>query len=262
MPNDKFLNDITESELKAELGAAFSEFSIRVFETLDSTNTEAKRQAMAGIRRSLTVAKSQSAGRGRMGRSFYSPAGSGVYFSLLLPFPGGLERTVFLTCAASVAVMRAVRTLTGKQTEIKWVNDLFFQGKKVCGILCESVILGDTPSVIVGIGINVRSGEFPAELAEIAGSLCEDKLSENQLIAAVCRELISFLEDPRDASWLADYRNHSLVLGKPVVFTRGDETFCGIAEAILEDGALLVRDKDGKEHFLRTGEISLRLSDH
>ena len=116
-------------------------------EEVDSTNLEAKRRILAGsLEASLVVADRQSAGRGRMGRSFYSPRGSGVYCTLALEANMPMERAVSLTGAAAVAVMRAIRRLTGVQTSIKWVNDLYLDEKKVCGILAESLSLPEDPT--------------------------------------------------------------------------------------------------------------------
>ena len=253
--------DLTKESLQALLGDSAKDFSIHVFEELDSTNTEAKRLAVKGEQRAIILARSQSAGRGRMGRSFYSPEGSGVYFSLLMPLKKELEGGVFLTTAVSVAVMRAIRALTGKQVEIKWVNDLFLQGKKICGILCESMCFGDDRAVVIGIGINVRSAEFPTELSEIAGSLSADEISPAKLVSAICEEVFAFLADPLSSDWLQDYRTHSLVLGKNVRWIENDVSREGIAESIREDGALCVRAGDtGELAILRTGEISLRLT--
>lgn len=251
---------LTTEALRALLGEAAKDFSVCVFDELDSTNTEAKRRAMNGEKRAIILARAQSEGRGRMGRSFYSPQGSGVYFSLLMPFEKSIENGVFLTSAVSVAVMRAIRHLTGKQVGIKWVNDLFWQGKKVCGILCEAMSIGEERSVVIGIGINVKSAEFPTELSEIAGSLCADEISLVELVCAVCREILSFLEDPTSPDWLDDYRKHSLVLGREVQWIENGITQIGIAEEILEDGALCVKVlTTGETSILRTGEISLRL---
>ena len=252
--------ELTEESLRALLGDAAEGFSVCVFDELDSTNTEAKRRAANGEQRAILIARSQSAGRGRMGRSFYSPENSGVYFSLLMPMESAMENGVFLTSAVSVAVMRAIRSLTGKQVGIKWVNDLFWQGRKVCGILCESVCLGEERSVVIGIGINVRSAEFPPELSTVAGSLSADDISLVALISAVCREIFDFLENPASPQWLEDYRRHSLVLGKAVRWIENGIAHEGIAEAIREDGALCVRDENGALSILRTGEISLRLT--
>ena len=252
--------NFTPEALRSLLGETAREFSIALFDEIDSTNTEAKRRAMEGEQRALILARSQSAGRGRMGRSFYSPDGSGVYFSILMPLEKSLEGGVFLTTAVSVAVMRAIRTLTGKQVGIKWVNDLFWQGRKVCGILCESMSLGDTRSVVIGIGINLKSAEFPRELSAIAGSLCADEVSSVEMAAQICRELFSFLEDPTSPDWLEDYQKHSLVLGKAVQWIEQGVAHQGVAESIREDGALCVRDEEGKPSILRTGEISLRVT--
>ena len=234
---------------------------VYVYEELDSTNRVAK--TMAGERGDdptpcLVVAHGQSAGRGRMGRSFYSPPGSGVYFSILLPSVSHLPDAVAVTCAASVAVMRALRRLSGRQVGIKWVNDLYYKEKKVCGILCEGATVGKEQSLVVGIGINLRSAEFPPELQEIAGSLEDDTTSRAALIAAVYEELLPYLVNPADRTWLTDYRTCSTVLGRQVRWLREGVWQEGLAEAIDEDGALLVTDATGVSHRLCTGEITVR----
>lgn len=252
--------ELTAQALRALLGDVAKDFSVCVLDEIDSTNTEAKRRAMEGETKMLILAREQSAGRGRMGRSFYSPPESGVYFSLLMPMDKSLENGVFLTSAVSVAVMRAIRTVTGKQVGIKWVNDLFWQGKKVCGILCESMSMGDACLVVIGIGINLKSADFPEALSGIAGSLCADDASREEMVCAVCRELFSFLENPASPDWLEDYRKHSLVLGKTVQWIEQGVSHQGVAESIREDGALCVRDENGELSILRTGEISLRVT--
>ena len=246
--------------LRELLGDRARDFSVCVLDQIDSTNTEAKRRALEGEKRALILAHSQSAGRGRMGRSFYSPEGSGMYFSILMPLEKSLEGCVFLTTAVSVAVMRAIRTLTGKQVGIKWVNDLYWQGKKVCGILCESMSIGEERSVVIGIGINLKSAEFPEELSTIAGSLCADEVSSIQMAGEICRELFDFLEAPTSPDWLEDYRKHSLVLGKRITWIEQGIPHVGVAESIRADGALCVRDEKGELSILRTGEISLRVT--
>ena len=244
--------------LKAALGGDFTP-ELRVLETVDSTNSEAKRMAAEGVDFALIAACRQTAGRGRMGRSFYSPADTGVYFSLLFEPKADLESAVTLTGAAAVCVMRAIRALTGKQTSIKWVNDLYLDGKKVCGILCEAVTMGDEPpKLILGIGINLCTKEFPHDLKDKAGSV-NAQVSPNALIAAVCRELMPYLHDPKNTAWLSDYRVHSCVIGRPIAWIEGDVTRHGLAEGINERGELLVRDEEGKAWVLRTGELSVRV---
>jgi BirA family biotin operon repressor/biotin-[acetyl-CoA-carboxylase] ligase len=226
------------------------------YPTLPSTNTKAKEMLLAGEREGVIVAEKQSAGRGRLGRSFFSE--NGLFMSVILSPERISFAPSFLTSVVAVSVCRVLRE-RGFDVGIKWVNDLYFEGKKVCGILCESVCLGEARSVVVGIGINVRSAEFPPELSTIAGSLCADKISLAALVAAVCGEIFAFLENPTSPHWLEEYRRHSTVLGKAVRWIENGIAREGIAESICEDGALCVRDESGAQSILRTGEISLRL---
>lgn len=232
-------------------------------EEIDSTNLEAKRRILGGSTRfSLVVANRQTAGKGRMGRTFYSPEGSGVYCTLAYPVEAPMERAVSVTGAAAVAVMRAIRRLTGIQTEIKWVNDLYLNGKKVCGILAESITLPDDPTrrfMILGIGVNWYRATFPEELDSIAGSVGAEGVDRATLISGICRELLPFLLHAEDRSWLEDYRRHSCVIGKRVRWSCGDVAAEGSAVDVDGDGALLVRTEDGDTLRLRTGEISLRV---
>lgn len=240
------------------LGAQFCATTVHVFDEIDSTNTEAKRMVLDGFAGdALLVAESQTAGRGRMGRSFYSPAQTGAYFSILHTLSTPLCDAVAITSAASVAVMRAIRKVAGVQTQIKWVNDLYYQGKKVCGILTEATSVGENSHVIVGIGINLDTTDFPAELQGIAGSL-EASIDIATLIAEIYREIAQNLRDPRDRNWLSDYREHSMVLGRRVAWIDAQNTYTGTAEAIDADGALLVRNEQNELIRLHTGEISLR----
>lgn len=254
---------LREDSLRVALGEVGEVFSLCVREELDSTSSEAKRLAARGEHvPALIVAERQTAGRGRMGRSFYSPADTGVYFSLLWEANAPMEAALSVTCAASVAVMRAIRRLCGRQTAIKWVNDLYLDGKKVCGILTEAISgTGEAPKLIVGIGINLCTEDFPPELVGKAGSLGARGLSREEMIAQVVRELLPYLCDPTDRSWLADYRAHSCVLGRPITWKRGDLECAGVACGIDDRGALEVLLPDGRTERLCTGEISLYSTD-
>ena len=247
-------------ELKNAMGALARDWDILFFERTDSTGLEARRAAAEGRDRpALIVAAEQTAGRGRLGRSFYSPNGTGVYVTFLFPVRGRLSDMVSLTCASAVAVMRAIRKTVGKQTEIKWVNDLYWRERKVCGILAESFCVGARTYLTVGIGINLRPCAFPPALSQIAGSLEDSRVKRSDLIASVAEEMVAFLYRPTDTSWLSDYRAHSLVLGKRVYWERNGERREGVAEEIYADGGLAVREDHGETSVLRTGEITLRL---
>ena len=250
----------TADGIRKSLGADAARWKIRVFDEIDSTNTEAKRMAADGFDGlALIVADRQTAGRGRMGRSFYSPTQTGAYFSMLYTPTDPLSDAVRITGAASVAVMRAIRTLTGKQVGIKWVNDLYLDGKKIAGILAESAVSAEGVRVIVGIGINLCTEDFPSEIASVAGSLQTRSVTPAHIIAEVVRELTPYLEDSQNTSWLDDYRTFSTVLGRPIYWLREGERYDGVALEIDGNGSLVVRRSDGKEELLSTGEITLRL---
>ncbi len=251
------LYDLTKEALF--LQSALPEVAVHAYDSIDSTNSEAKRLAeREGVAPALLYADAQTNGRGRMGRSFFSPAQVGAYFSILYAPTGELANAVSVTSAAAVAVMRAIREICGIQTEIKWVNDLYYRGRKVCGILCESVTRGDRTYIVVGIGINLTTADFPAVLRERAGAL-DTKVERSHLIAAVYRALQPYLADPCRRDWLPDYRTHSAVIGKAVTWVHEGIEHEGRALGIDRDGGLEVQAADGKCETLRTGEITLRL---
>lgn len=252
--------DVLDREaLLTALGDEAKSLRICVYDAVDSTNNEAKRQAVAGeTSPTLLVACEQTAGRGRLGRSFFSP-NSGIYLSVLYPLRAPFDRAVSVTSAASVAVMRAIRGCTGIETDIKWVNDLYRDGKKVCGILAESIVgLSAQSMLVLGIGVNLRTREFPEELTSIAGTL-EGTVTRAVLIAEIYRQLRPFLENPDDDSWLSDYRSRSCVIGKRIEWSDGEQRMRGKATGINERGELETVDDSGCPHVLRTGEISVRL---
>lgn len=235
-------------------------WEIRAFDEIDSTNAEARRIALDGASTPvLILADSQTAGRGRMGRSFYSPRKTGLYFSILFSSGGLPDRILSMTSAASVAVLRAIRRTMGIRVGIKWVNDLYLKEKKIAGILAESMLGGEKNHFILGIGINLSTVEFPQELEASAGCLDPSaRVGRELLLAEIIAELSRFLEHPEDHSWLEDYRRYSTVLGKRVVWTDAGVSREGRAEEITQDGALVVCTDDGERVTLATGEITLR----
>lgn len=246
------------SRLAESLSKQAPELVVEVFPSIDSTNAEARRRFTEGCRTpTLLLAEEQTAGRGRLGRSFHSPR-AGIYLSLLYPLSCSLPSAVRVTCAASVAVMRAIRKTVGAETEIKWVNDLYRNGRKVCGILTEAVTMGAETALILGIGVNLRPTAFPEELAPVAGSLEDSTTPREDVARAIVAELLPYLRDLHNTDWLEDYRRHSAVLGRQVSFLRDGVAETGIATAIDSEGGLVVQTAQG-ETVLRTGEITLRL---
>ena len=227
-----------------------------------------KRQALEGAGQGLVVlAEQQTMGKGRRGRSFYSPAGTGIYMSVLFrPSPEQSKDVVLVTTAASVAICRAIRKVLNEEPQIKWVNDVYFRGKKVCGILTEAVSdfeSGQIDTVVVGIGINYHVPEdgFPEEIRGIAGSVCTDEnmIPRNSLVAAVLNELFAIYEKLSEREYMEDYRRWANVIGKDVRFTSGDGWMDAKALDIDDDGGLLVQLDNGEKKTLRTGEITLRV---
>ena len=255
---------VSAAGIRAALPAALRALPIHFHDTVDSTNSQAKRLLADGLSgEALVVAAAQTAGRGRRGRSFYSPRDTGVYMTLILRPEGEVSDLVSLTAAAAVAVVRAIEGLTDARPAIKWVNDVYLEGKKLCGILTEAVTgleSGLVEGLVVGIGINVGTEDFPPELSGIAGSLRSHTLRKNRLIAAVAEELFRIAAHPEDKSYLADYRRRSMVLGRRVCFEQNGQRFEALATDIDDGGGLLVQLDDGSARTLRSGEITLRVS--
>lgn len=260
---------LTAEGISAMLPLELAQLDLRVFDEIDSTNLEAKRLAMTGLSRCAVVADRQTAGRGRLGRSFYSPPGCGIYTSLLLrPRPDQLADVTLLTTAAGVAVCRALERTAGVQAEIKWVNDLYLNGKKICGILTEGVTdfeSGMIESVVIGYGINFRDdAHLPEELRSIVGSVFGAEpptVTRSALAAAMLAELLPLAEDLSSRSFLPEYRRRSMLLGREIVFSRAGGRFAAVAEEIDDDGGLVVRLPDGSRETLRSGEVSVRTAE-
>lgn len=247
-----------------------------VLPEVDSTNDEVKRRAMEGAKEGLVViSEKQTKGKGRRGRGFYSPEGSGIYMSILFrPSDKNASDVVLVTTQAAVAVAHAVSMVCKKETKIKWVNDVYLNDKKICGILTEAVSdfeSGGIELVIVGIGINVRSPEdIPEDIKDVFGYIFEKNeavsISRNEIAAAVINELQKYYDELPDRSFINEYKNRSNVIGKRIRFgTPGslagvpeDDWKTGTAVDIDDSGGLIVRLDDGTIETLSTGEISVR----
>ncbi len=256
-------NDILLPQaVAAQLPAALRGLDIIAMDTVDSTNAEARRQIeAAGAHELLVLADTQTAGRGRQGNSFFSPPGRGVYMSVVLCPRGPLADALRITAAAAVAVCEAVEALTGRSPAIKWVNDVFLDGKKLCGILAEGVNDPETGlarAIVVGIGVNFRTGSVPDELQSVMTALDPPaELTRNELIAAITTRLFAWADRLYESALLDDYRARSIVLGRNILFHRGEESFEGVAVEINDDANLVVQLSDGSLETLKAGEISI-----
>ncbi len=235
---------------------------ILIFKSLNSTNTFAKKIAADGAKGgTVIIADSQTEGRGRRGHSFYSPPQTGLYMSVILRTEEFDFETDMVTICAGCAVCAAIEALTDKTPEIKWVNDIYLCGKKICGILSEGVTdfeTGHVESIVVGIGVNVSTESFPEEIVRKAGSLGV-ALSRSEMAAKILEKLEFCLGRTRKEN-LADYKAHSLVLGREVYFTKNGASEHGKALDIDNKGQLIVLTERGRE-ILNSGEISVKLSE-
>ena len=237
--------------------------SLRIvrYDQIDSTNTEARRIAAAGTgQNTLIIARAQTAGRGRQGRSFYSPDGTGLYATLLYYPDRPISELGGLTCATALAAAMAIEQLCGARPRIKWVNDLYLGGRKVCGILCESFGTPCGTAVAIGIGINLTTKDFPQEISGIAGSL-QAKIDPESLAVRICDHLLPYLQSGDNALWLQGYRDRFLLSGMRVECITAGDRFPATVLGIDDCGALLVTCDDGTQHTLYAGEVSLGATD-
>lgn len=237
---------------------------------LGSTNTAMKQDYAAGRAEGFTlIAEQQTAGRGRLGRTFCSPAGGGLYMSVLLRPRMPLERLNFITIAAAVAVCRAIDQTCGIHPEIKWVNDIFMNGKKLCGILTEAAIEGETGSIdyaVLGIGVNLRldSAALPEEVRTVAGALADftGHVPRRAALAAqiLCEteRVYAILNAGETDSLIDEYRSRLCCLNKPVRVVSPAGSYDAVCRDINAQGNLIVERADGTRETLSSGEISIR----
>ncbi len=266
MSNPTFNQDV----FYAALSEQCQHCSLKVYSSLDSTNTEVRRlaagEAAEGV---VVIAQEQKQGRGRQGRHFFSPPSTGLYMSVLLR-PRQEVSPLLITTAAAVAVAQAIEEITDVTAQIKWVNDIYCHGKKVCGILTEgSFLLGSSrlQYAVLGIGVNLSSPHtgFPQEIQNRAGSLYQNEkppvFLKEKLAAAILTHFWKWYEDLNTKGHLEEYRRRSLLMGETVevLTTTGTVTDVAVVTGISDTFALQVTTTNGVKKELSSGEVSIRL---
>jgi len=260
-------NDIVSLEsITPFLRGEATNFILDVRQSVTSTNTIAKELAAQGAKEgTVIIAREQTEGRGRMGRSFYSPSSSGIYFTIILRPTLNLEDSLLITTATAVAVTQAIETVANVKAVIKWVNDIFVAGKKVCGILTEASLnfeSGRLEYAVVGIGINIETKDFPTEIQQIAGSLFTDRPNDTPvtsiLVAEVLNNLANCMNSLTDKRYLEEYRKRSFLIGKDILVLKGQQTTPAKAITIDEKARLVVEYEDKTIEALVSGEVSIR----
>ncbi len=254
---------LTEEGVRANLPNQYKNLPITVLSVTDSTNTQAKKLAAdAAPHGTILLAEEQTAGRGRYGKSFFSPRGAGLYMSVILKLHSGIAEPQMITVAAALAVCRAIEKLTDLKPLIKWVNDIYLDGKKVCGILTEAVTdfeSGGIESIIVGVGVDCTTKEetLPPELHGIVGALGEGAVCRNRLAAEIAAGILDSFNDLGGSEIIDGYRARSLMHGKEISFMRNGEIFRAKVTGISDSGALLVCLDNGTEFELQSGEVTI-----
>lgn len=248
----------------------YRDLDLTVLPTAPSTNALVREKANQGRPEGcVIVACEQTDGRGRYGRQFFSPIDSGVYLSLLLrPTAYSPQQATCLTAAAAAAMCQAIEAVTGQQSGIKWVNDIFLHGKKVCGILTEAAVgleTGALDYMVLGAGVNLYPPVkgFPEEIQPIAGSVLERSCPEakNRLVGEFLNRFWDFYSHPECRAYLEDYRARSLAIGRNVTVLSAGKAVSAYAYGIDDDFRLLVRYENGDTEALSYGEIRIQLDE-
>lgn len=242
--------------------------SLLWFDSIESTNTHARELAKQGAPHgTVLIADHQTGGRGRLGRSFHSPSGVGIYMSVILRPRCAPQEIMHLTCAAAVAMCDAVESVAGFRPGIKWTNDLVYCKRKIAGVLTELGFdsRGNVDFAVIGIGINCCQYEqdFPEDIRSIAGSLASvsgQRIDRAKVAAAMMDALyrMDAVLLTGKAHTLNRYRSDCITLGQEVSIIRGGEVRHGTALDIDPDGALIVRLPDGNTEIVNSGEVSVR----
>ena len=234
---------------------------IRTAAVTGSTNDDIKVLAEKGAEEGTAViAGAQTAGKGRLGRSFYSPGDSGLYMSVLLRPRLDTADALAITTSAAVSAAEAVESVTDKTAGIKWVNDIYVSGRKVCGILTESSLAADGSLryAVLGIGINAGETEFPPELRDKAGTLGCGASVRPVLAAKVLERFFAYYDALPSRAYMEEYRRRSVLTGKTIEYEAGGILHTAEVLGIDDEARLKVRTSDGKVDYLASGEVNIK----
>ena len=240
---------------------------IQVYKSLESTNKTAKEMAVAGAEHgTVIISDCQTMGRGRYSRNFFSPSGGGLYMSIVLrPEALHFKNPTSVTAFAAVSVCEAIESISKKVPNIKWVNDIFLDGKKVCGILTEAVTdfeSGGLDWIVLGIGINVyiRAEDFPGDLQSLATSIYPDERIpgvRNKLSAEIINRILGFETSPSETEIFEKYKKRLMMLGKEITVNQNQTEYKATAIDVDSVGHLIVKNENGEIITLSTGEIRI-----
>lgn len=256
---------LSSNKIKSYLSQNAGQIGVKTYDCVSSTNDIIKELANNNGEM-LVIASEQTAGRGRRGRSFFSPKGTGLYMSILLRPEASPELSALLTTAAAVATAKAIEKNSKKHADIKWINDIYIDGKKVCGILCESKLSMENSLeyIIVGIGINLCEPTcgFPKEIKDIATSAFGRDMPDENTVCRLCADIVNglfeYAKDISNRAFIEEYKTRLFMLGKEINVITPTETYVATAIDIDADAHLIVTLPNNEERTLSAGEISIR----
>ncbi len=267
--DSKTKHDISKNKITKKLNKLninISSKDIEIYDSIPSTNKKAKELARLGVSEGhIVISYLQTEGYGRYGREFFSPKNTGLYMSLVLK-PNSFKTMEHITTMAAVSVCKAVESICDKKAEVKWVNDIYVNGQKVCGILAESVIdssLSNNSYVVLGIGVNIFApyGGFPKEIEKKAGFILQKykKNIKNIFISQFLYNFFNLYKFPDKKDYINEYRKRSFIIGKNITVIKEKKEIAATAINIDDECKLIVRYTSGAIEALNSGEVSLIL---
>lgn len=258
---------ISKEGISLYLNKSCSDIEIYNYKTISSTNEIAKNLALSGAKHgTVVISEEQTTGKGRLGRSFYSPANTGIYMSIILRPNLTAMDSVLITTSSSVIICESIKKVTGIDCQIKWINDIYLNNKKVAGILTEASTnfeSGTIDYLILGIGINFNQpkDDFPDELKSIASSLFNNNsnnINRNMLCAEIISNILDMIPRIKNYDFISEYKKRSIVLNQEIIYISSGISSKGKAININCDGSLVVEHDDGSIKILNSGEVSIR----
>lgn len=251
-------------EVTALLGESLrARIGVRTTDITGSTNDDIKALAESGAPEgTVMIAGEQTAGKGRLGRSFYSPKDAGLYMSILLRPKLGTADALAITTAAGAAAARAIDAVCGTNAGIKWVNDIYIGSRKVCGILTEASLSpdGGVRYAVLGIGVNVTDRGFPDDIKNKAGAVGADISLRPAIAAKILEFFFAYYESFPSKVYMDEYRRRSVLTGRTIEYEQGGVMHTAKVEGIDDDARLIVRGGDGELKYLSSGEVSIAMN--
>ncbi len=258
--------DLSAPVIRRFLTAGNRAFDFTIRDTVTSTNSVARQLSEEGAKEfTVVLADRQTEGRGRRGRTFYSEGAHNIYMSLILRPTLPPDRAIWITAAAPVSAVRALKKVAGIDASIKWVNDIFVFGKKVAGILTEGALdmeSGTLSYAVMGIGINIGRTDFPPEIADVAGSLealTKKPIARAAVIGAFLSEFYRIYTALPALDFMEEYRRRSLAIGRTVTVADPGGAYPATVTDVTNDGTLVIKKENGETAVLVSGEISIKL---